>query len=202
MAEQKLANPAAIGLGGFALTTMILQFHNLGWCGVGPVVACGLIYGGLAQMIAGFLEQKTGNSFGFSAFTSYGAFWIALGVIFLLNHFNIYKAGKTDVGCFLIVWTFYTGIMWIGSMKANGALAWTFATLFAGFILLDLAHFGFPALTKVAAWDLIVCACLAWYVMAHVILGDLGINVPVGKPWIQSAKAEEPEEVSSLAYDS
>lgn len=185
MAEQKLANPAAIGLGGFALTTMILQFHNLGWCGVGPIVACGLIYGGLAQMIAGFLEQKTGNTFGFSAFTSYGAFWICLGVIFLLNHFGIYKASGTDVGCFLIVWTFYTAIMFIGSMRTNNALAWTFATLLAGFIFLDLAHFGYPAMARVAAWDLIVCACLAWYVMAHVILADLGVNVPVGKAWVK-----------------
>ncbi|MDD2389300.1 MAG: acetate uptake transporter [Desulfobacterales bacterium] len=184
MAEQKLANPAAIGLAGFALTTMILQFHNLGWCGVGPIVACGLIYGGLAQMIAGFLEQKTGNTFGFSAFTSYGAFWIALGVIFLLNHFNIYKASTTDVGCFMLVWTFYTAIMFVASMRTNSALAWTFATLLVGFILLVLAHFGFPAMTKVAAWDLIVCASLAWYVMAHVILADFGVNVPVGKAWI------------------
>lgn len=185
MAEAKLGNPAAVGLGGFALTTFILQLHNLGWIGVGPIVACGLIYGGLAQLIAGLQEQKTGNNFGYCAFTSYGAFWIALGVIFLLNHFNIYKSSNNELLAFLFVWTIYTAIMWIGSMKVNNALAWTFLTLLLGFIFLDLAHMGMPAFTKIAAWDLIICASLAWYVMAHVIFADLGINLPVGKPWIK-----------------
>ncbi len=185
MAEVKLGNPAAVGLGGFALTTMILQFHNLGWCGVGPVVACGLFYGGLAQMIAGLQEQKTGNNFGYSAFTSYGAFWICLAVIFLLNHYGIYKSGAVEVGCFLIVWTIYTAIMFVGSMRTNGMLAFTFLTLLLGFIGLDLAHFGYPAMTKIAAIDLIICAASAWYIMAHVIFADLGINLPVGKPWMK-----------------
>ena len=188
MAQPKLGNPAAVGLGGFALTTMILQFHNLGWIGVGPILACGLLYGGLAQLIAGLQEMETGNNFGYSAFTSYGAFWICLGVIFLLNHFNIYKSGTVEVGAFLFVWTIYTAIMWIGSWKTNNALAWTFTTLLAGFILLDLAHFGYPAMTKVAAIDLIVCASLAWYVMAHVVLADFGVNVPVGEPWIKKVE--------------
>jgi len=185
MAEVKLGNPAAVGLGGFALTTMILQFHNLGWCGVGPVVACGLFYGGLAQMIAGLQEQKTGNNFGYSAFTSYGAFWICLSVIFLLNHYGIYKSGTAEVGYFLVVWTIYTAIMFVGSLKTNGMLAFTFLTLLLGFIGLDLAHFGYPAMTKVAAIDLIICAASAWYIMAHVIFADLGINLPVGKPWMK-----------------
>ena len=65
-------NPAVVGLAGFGLTTMILQFHNVGWCGVGPIVALGLVFGGMAQMIAGFQEFKCGNNFGYSAFVSYG----------------------------------------------------------------------------------------------------------------------------------
>ena len=67
-------------------TTLLLQFHNLGWCGLGPVVAMGFMFGGLTQLIAGFLEQKTGNNFGFAAFTTYGAFWIGLGALDLLTH--------------------------------------------------------------------------------------------------------------------
>ncbi len=187
MAEQKLGNPAVVGLAGFGLTTLILQFHNVGWCGVGPVLALALIFGGLAQLIAGLQEMKTGNNFGYSAFTAYGSFWIALGVIFILNYFGIYKSSTTDVGWFLLVWTFYTAIMWVGSMRINSALAITFTLLLIGFILLDLAHFGYPQLTKVAGYELMLCALSAWYVMAHLIYQDVfGRDVlPVGKPWIK-----------------
>ena len=66
----KLANPAAVGLAGFGLTTLLLQFHNVGWMGMGPVIWVGLIFGGAAQLIAGFQEMKTGNSFGYCAFSS------------------------------------------------------------------------------------------------------------------------------------
>lgn len=186
MAEQKVGNPAVVGLAGFGLTTMVLQFHNLGWCGVGPVVALGLIFGGLAQLIAGLQEIKTGNNFGYCAFTTYGAFWIALAIIFLLNHFNIYKASTTDVGWFLVAFTLYTAIMFVGSMRINTALAITFLLLLVGFILLDFAHFGYPQLTKAAGYELIACALGAWYCMAHVIYLDVfGKDVlPVGKPWL------------------
>jgi hypothetical protein len=108
MAEQKLGNPAVVGLAGFGLTTMVLQFHNVGWIGLGPVVWLGLIFGGLAQMIAGLQEMKTGNNFGYCAFTGYGCFWIALTLLLLGNHYNIYTSSKTDVGWFLIAWTLFT----------------------------------------------------------------------------------------------
>ncbi len=182
----KLGNPAVVGLAGFGLTTMVLQFHNVGWMGLGPVVWLGLIFGGLAQMIAGLQEQKSGNNFGYSAFTSYGCFWIALCLILLGNHYEIYKTSTTDVGWFLIAWTAYTLIMWIGSFRTNGMLALTFTLLVIGFVLLDLAHFGFPELTLYAGYDLMACALGAWYVMAHVIYLDLfGRDVlPVGKPWL------------------
>ncbi len=187
MAEQKLGNPAVVGLAGFGMTTLILQFHNVGWCGVGPVVAMGLIFGGLAQLIAGLQEMKTGNNFGYSAFAAYGCFWIGLAFILLGNHYGIYESSTTDVGWYLVAWTIYTAIMWVGSMRINGALAGTFTTLLVGFILLDLAHFGLPSLKKVAGYELMVCALLAWYTMAHIILGDVfGKDVlPAGKPWIQ-----------------
>ncbi len=187
MAEQaKMGNPAVVGLAGFGLTTLILQFHNLGWCGLGPIVALGLIFGGLAQLIAGYQEFKCGNNFGYSAFVSYGAFWIALSVILLLNYYGVYKSNTTDVGFFLLVWTFYTAIMWLGAIRIHGAMASTFTLLLLGFIGLDLAHFGFPGVTKPTAVILILCALNAWYMMAHVILMDVyGKDVlPVGKPWV------------------
>jgi hypothetical protein len=179
-------NPAVVGLAGFGLTTFILQLHNLGLCEIGPIVALGLVFGGLAQMIAGYQEFKCGNNFGYSAFVSYGAFWIALSVIFLLNHFNIYKSSGTDVGWFLVAWTLYTAIMWVAALRIHGAMALTFSLLLIGFILLDLAHFGFPGLTRPAAYVLILCAGSAWYMMAHVIyLQVFGMDLlPVGRPWI------------------
>ena len=105
MAEQKIGNPAVVGLAGFGLTTMVLQFHNVGWMGIGPVIWLGLIFGGLAQMIAGLQEMKTGNNFGYCAFTAYGCFWIALALLLIGNHYNLYVSNKTDIGWFLIAWT-------------------------------------------------------------------------------------------------
>lgn len=187
MSQENLGNPAVVGLAGFGLTTMILQFHNVGWCGIGPIVALAIVFGGTAQLIAGFLEFRVGNNFGFSAFVSYGSFWVALGVILILNHFGIYKSSGSDIGWYLVVWTLYTMILWIPAMKIHGAMAITFTTLVIGFILLDIAHFGFPALTKIAGYELMICAGAAWYMMAHVIFAQVfGRDVlPVGKPWIK-----------------
>ena len=66
----KLGNPAVVGLAGFALSTLLLQFHNVGWVSMGPVVWLGLVFGGGAQFIAGLQEMKTGNNFGYGAFTA------------------------------------------------------------------------------------------------------------------------------------
>ncbi len=97
-----MGNPAVVGLAGFGLTTLLLQFHNLGLIGLGPVLAMGFAFGGLAQFIAGFMEQKMGNNFGFAAFTAYGSFWIGLGIIWLLNNAGIYPSSGTDVGFYLV----------------------------------------------------------------------------------------------------
>jgi hypothetical protein len=159
-------NPGVVGLAGFGITTLLLQFHNVGWCGVGPIVSLAFVFG---------------------AFVSYGAFWVALGVIFLLNHHNVYHSSTTDLGWFLVGWTVYTFIMWIPAMRIHGAMAITFTLLLIGFILLDLAHFGYPDLTKVAGYELMLCAASALYMMAHVIYAQVfGRNIlPVGKPWLK-----------------
>ncbi|MEI6864841.1 acetate uptake transporter [Flavicella sp.] len=186
MSTIKLGNPAVVGLAGFGLTTLLLQFHNLGLCGLGPVVSMGFIFGGFAQMIAGFLEQKTGNNFGFAAFTSYGAFWIGLGFIWILNDFGIYKSSETDIGYYLVAWTLLTFILWVASLFIHTAMAVTFTTLLLGFIFLDLAHFVSHEFTPIAAYVLIVCALSAWYMMAGIIINDVAGKelLKVGKPWI------------------
>jgi hypothetical protein len=90
------------------------------------------------------------------------------------------------VGWFLVVWTLYTFIMWIPAMRIHSAMAVTFTLLLIGFILLDFAHFGFPSMTAVAGYELMLCAAAAWYMMAHAIFAQVfGRDVlPVGKPWI------------------
>jgi succinate-acetate transporter protein len=180
--EKKNANPAVVGLAGFGMTTLLLQLHNLGLMEWGPVLGMGIIFGGLAQFIAGFQEQKMGNNFGYSAFVSYGAFWIGLSIIKLLNHFEIYPSTGTDVGYYLVGWTLYTAIMFVASFRIHKAMVFTFGTLLLGFILLDLEHFGMPELKTFAAIDLIICAFAAWYMMAGIIINDLAgkVVLPMG----------------------
>jgi len=183
----KLGNPAVVGLAGFGLTTLLLQFHTLRLCGLGPVFAMGIIFGGLAQFIAGFMEQKTGNNFGFAAFTSFGAFWMGLGIIWICNYLKVYETPPADLGIYLVAWTLLTAIFWIGSLYIHGAMAFTFSTLMIGFILLDLGHLGFPELNAIAAYVLIICALGAWYMMAMIILNDLSGKelLKSGKPWLK-----------------
>jgi succinate-acetate transporter protein len=183
---EALANPAVVGLGAFGGTTLLLQIHNLGIAGSGVVMWMAFFFGGLTQLIAGFKEFQTGNNFGFAAFTTYGAFWIALGGIFLSMNLGLFDISSTDVGWFLVVFTILTLIYFIGSMKQNSALAIVFITLLAGFVLLDI-HFlgGVAACLDAAGVELIVCAASAWYLMAHVLLSPLGIRIPIGKPWIR-----------------
>ena len=194
MAEAKLGNPAVVGLGGFGMTTLILQFHNIGWVELGPILWIGILFGGTAQLIAGLLEFKTGNNFGFCAFTGYGAFWISLCfyVIFgtnasLVAAYPVLKLTSKGLGCFLLVWTFFTMILFVATLKIHNALVWLFGTLVIGFVLLDIKELaGIEAMGVLAGWDLIVCALLAWYIMAHVIYADVGMKLPVGGPWIKS----------------
>ncbi len=193
MAEMKLGNPAVVGLGGFGMTTLVLQFHNLGWVGLAPVLWIGLCFGGTAQLIAGLLEFKTGNNFGFGAFTAYGAFWISLCffVIFgtnaeIVKAYPVLKFDGHELGIYLLMWTFFTIIFFIATLKHHTALILLFLTLSIGFIGLDLKELmGMEAVGTFAAWDLIVCALIAWYLMANVILSEVGINLPVGSAWIK-----------------
>ena len=186
MTQNKLGNPAVVGLAGFGITTLMLQFHNVGWCGIGPVWALAVVYGGLAQLLAGFHEMKTGNNFGYCAFTGYGAFWISFALILLGNRYKIFESSTTDIGWFLVAFTLFTAVLWVGSLRISKALALTFSLLLVGFILLDLGHFGFPGMVKAAGYELMLCAFSAWYIMASIISKDVAGRdlLPVGEPWV------------------
>jgi len=200
MSGQGQGNPAVVGLAGFGLTTLLLQFHNLGWCGTGVIFCTAMMLGGGAQLIAGFQEFKCGNNFGYSAFVVYGAFWLALGLIWFI--LDLQAAGVIvgkhltitghDIGMFLLGFTLYTTIMWIASLRVHGMMAFTFTTLVLGFIGLDLVFLaGMKSILTITAIDLIVCALSAWYMMAHVIFLQVSGKdlLPVGKPWV-GAKPE------------
>lgn len=192
MAENKLGNPAVVGLAGFGTTTFMLQLFNLHVIQLAPVIWLGVVFGGSCQLIAGFLEFKTGNNFGFMAFTGYGAFWISLALLLsfgtsptLGKLFPVFAMGPSDLGWFLVGWTIFTAILFFGSMRHNTVLALVFLTLLLGFIGLDVAELGkVAAAGTFAAWDLILCAFLALYLGASNALADSGISLPVGGPWM------------------
>jgi succinate-acetate transporter protein len=154
------------------------------------------MFGGGAQLVAGFQEFKAGNNFGYSAFTAYGAFWLALGFIFLILNLQglpnsviggPLKITATDIGYFLLAYTIYTAIMFVGSLAVHMAMTLTFLTLLLGFIGLDLVFLqGMKSIMTITAIDLIVCAGLALYMMAHaVFLQVFGRDIlPVGKPLV------------------
>ncbi len=189
----KLGNPAVVGLAGFGMTTFILQCHNLGWCGIAPVIWLGLCFGGTTQLFAGLMEFKTGNNFGFCAFTGYGAFWISLCLMILfgknpemVKNFPIMSFNSGDLGFFLVAWTIFTLLLFIASMKHNGTLAFIFLTLLLGFIGLDVKEFtGSMLAGNLAAYILIVCALSAFYLMTATVYSESDIALPVGAPWLK-----------------
>ena len=174
-----LADPAPLGLSGFALTTFVLSASNAGFIvgqGAGGAIVLGLalFYGGLAQFCAGMWEFRRNNTFGSTAFTSYGAFWISLGFS-LLPLFGgkslAALAGGTAVGVYLLGWTIFTGYMLLGTLRLTGALVAVFLFLFLAFLFLTIGALGTSTgMTQVGGWLGIITALLAWYTAAAQVM--------------------------------
>lgn len=181
--EGKYANPAPLGLIGFATTTWLLSMINAGWFDASamPVVlAMALAYGGSAQAIAGLLSYPRGNTFATVAFLSYGAFWLSL-VAFI--HVFGGKAPAVFMGWYLFVWGVFTFYMWIATFRHNMALQLVFLTLWITFLLLAVGDLlGIHASHVLGGYVGMVCAILAAYLSAaEVINGEFGRTVlPVG----------------------
>lgn len=145
-----IADPAPLGLSGFALTTFVLSSVNAGWFdpkGEPVVVGLALFYGGIVQVLAGMWEFKKANTFGATAFSSYGGFWLALATFFIIQKTALAvpaDQAATAVGFFLIGWTIFTGIMTIASFRLNGALIVVFVLLFLTFLALSIGQFNPP----------------------------------------------------------
>jgi len=149
------ANPAPLGLMGFGMTTVLLNLHNAGLIPLSSMIlAMGLCYGGLGQVIAGVMEWKKRNTFGTLAFTSYGLFWISLAIMLLLPKMGWAAApDKASVGAYLLLWGCFTFLMFFGTLRTNKALMTVFGSLTILFWLLaagDLS--GEEVFTRIAGW--------------------------------------------------
>ncbi|HEC81112.1 MAG TPA: hypothetical protein ENI42_01620 [Thermoplasmatales archaeon] len=192
MAEKNLlANPAPLGLMGFGMTTVLLNIHNAGVYALDSMIlAMGIFYGGLAQIIAGILEYRKGNTFGVTAFSSYGLFWLTLvGLIIIPNVVpGIDAPSSAAMASYLFMWGLFTFLMFISTLKHNKALQFVFASLTILFWLLALGDFtGNTTITVIAGYEGIICGLSAVYLaMAEVINETYGKEiVPVGKPLIK-----------------
>ena len=136
------ANPAPLGLLGFGMTTILLNLHNAGFYPLNVMImGMGLFVGGLAQVIAGVLESRKGNTFGMTAFTAYGFFWISLVTIWLLPKTGAAAADQFAMGWYLVMWGVFTLGMFIGTLRINRALQVVFSTLTVLFALLAIENF-------------------------------------------------------------
>jgi succinate-acetate transporter protein len=173
----KDANPAPLGLACFALTTFLLSTLNAELSPqdvIGPIVSAALIYGGVIQVMAGMWEIRKGSTFGGVAFSSYGGFWMSLGLIFLLDSLGIWPVSQGALGVFLFAWTLFTFYLWVATFRINKALTSTFALLLLTFVLLDIGHLAGIANANVAGgYTGILCALNAWYVSAAMLLNEL-----------------------------
>ena len=184
--ESKLANPAPLGLMGFGMTTILLNIHNAGFFPISSMIlAMGFFYGGIAQIIAGVMEFKKGNTFGTTAFTSYGLFWLTLVALIIMP-----KMGLADptphayMGWYLLMWGIFTLFMFLGTLKSNKVLQFIFFSLTVLFFLLAVRDFsGSHFIGTIAGWEGIVCGASAFYLaMAEVINEQYGRTVlPIGE---------------------
>jgi succinate-acetate transporter protein len=182
--NEKLANPAPLGLLGFGLTTVLLNLHNAGLFPLDTMIlAMGLAYGGLAQVIVGAMEFWKGNTFGTVAFTSYGLFWWSLVALLVLPSFSfsgIVAPTTTAMAAYFFMWGLFTFAMFFGTLKTNRALQFVFASLTVLFFLLtareitaNLTLFGDVTINTVAGYEGVICGLSAVYLAFAEVLNEI-----------------------------
>ena len=166
-------NPAPLGLLGFGMTTVLLNLHNAGLFELNSMIlAMGICYGGIAQIIAGIMEFRKGNTFGTTAFTSYGLFWLSFVflVVFPMNAPEFAPDGAS-LAAYLFLWGLFTMIMFFGTLRTNRGLQTVFLTLTVLFFLLSAARF-IPAILPIAALEGIFCGFSAFYLSLAEVLNE------------------------------
>ena len=179
-------NPAPLGLLGFGMTTVLLNLHNAGVYDLNSMIlAMGICYGGLAQIIAGIMEWKKGNTFATTAFISYGLFWLSLVALIVLAKLGLGAASdETAMAAYLAMWGLFTAVMFLGTLRLNRALQVVFGTLTILFFLLAYGDYssagaGFKHFT---GYEGLVCGFSAIYTGLAQILNELygKVVLPLG----------------------
>jgi hypothetical protein len=188
--SEKLANPAPLGLLGFGLTTVLLNLANANIIQLNSMIlAMGLFYGGLAQVIAGSMEFKKGNTFGMVAFSSYGFFWWSLVAIVLMPTIfpssSLVQTGNAELAAYFFMWGIFTFAMFFGTLKSSRVLQFVFLSLFILFFLLTAYHLtstpNADLLRATGYWG-IICGSSATYLgLAEVINEAHGQVLPIGQ---------------------
>lgn len=174
--KDETANPAPLGLFGFGMTTVLLNIHNAGFYELGPMIlAMGIFYGGMAQIIAGIMEWKKNNTFGATAFTSYGFFWLTFAGLIIMPKIGWTEAASnSSIVAYLMLWGIFTSLMFIGTLKLNRALQSVFASLALLFFLLALGDAtGNTAIKHFAGFEGILCGALAIYTAIAQVLNEV-----------------------------
>jgi len=176
LAGDGIANPAPLGLCAFGMTTVLLNLHNAGFFELNSMIlAMGIFYGGIAQVIAGVIEAKKNNVFGLTAFTSYGLFWLSLVGLIVIPKFGwAPKPSEAGMCAYLIMWGLFTLFLFFGTLKLNGALRFIFASLTILFFLLAAEHAtGNEMIGKIAGFEGIICGASAIYTGIANVLNPL-----------------------------
>ncbi|WP_347352231.1 acetate uptake transporter [Intrasporangium sp.] len=177
-AASSIADPAALGLAAFAMTTFVLSVVNAGLIqsAATPVVlGLALFYGGIAQLFAGMWEFRRGNVFGAVAFSSYGAFWLSFFFYVDFVAGGLAKVGEANAatGLFLLAWAIFTGYMMIAAFRTNMAVLLVFVFLFLTYVALVIGAWGgIEVVNKVGGWLGIVTAVIAWYTSFAIVLNS------------------------------
>ena len=183
--QDTTANPAPLGLMGFGMTTVLLNLHNAGFYPLGTMIlAMGIFYGGIAQVIAAIMEFKKNNTFGATAFGSFGLFWFTLAFLLIMPVLGWGNPPTTAaMVAYLVMWGIFTSVMFIGTLRINKALQVVFASLAILFFLLALGDAtGNIYITRIAGIEGIFCGFSAIYAaLAQVLNGLYGRTIwPVG----------------------
>lgn len=174
--QDMTGNPGPLGLMGFGMTTVLLNFHNAGIFELNSMIlAMGFFYGGLAQIIAGLMEWKKGNTFALTAFTSYGFFWLSLVMLIVLPKMGLVEAPELSaMVTYLIMWGLFTAVLFIGTLRLNRALQVVFASLTLLFFLLALGDITNSSTIKIiAGYEGIFCGFAAIYTALAQVLNEV-----------------------------
>ena len=185
------ANPAPLGLFAFGMTTVLLNFHNAGYYPLDSMIlAMGIFYGGLAQVIVGIMEWKKNNTFGTLAFSSYGLFWLTLVGLILMAKFGwIDKPGDPGLIAYLSMWGIFTALLFVGTLRLNRALQFVFASLVILFFMLAYVHYmkmtGNPSAESfehITGIEGIICGASAMYTGIALVWNEIygKVVLPLG----------------------